>query len=177
MGVVPVGPLEAYEPRCVSGPRMTTGRRTGNVRDNHRDASDPPIPAIPKLRGWLHTGVAPLVTTGGIVLACLAPAGRARDSVIIYTIAGLLLFTTSAVYHRGTWRPVIDDALRRADHANVYLLIAVSYTPVAVLAPSPRLAPEQAEAGKETSPPGGGTPPCATVQRPDPPPRGPFWPS
>src|ERR1017187_9889990 len=60
-------------------------------------------------------------------------AGRARDSVIIYAIAGLLLFTTSAVYHRGTWRPVIDDALRRADHANVYLLIAGSYTPVAVL--------------------------------------------
>jgi hypothetical protein len=36
-----------------------------------------------------------LVTTGGIVRACLAPAGRARDSVTIYAIAGLLLFTTT----------------------------------------------------------------------------------
>jgi hypothetical protein len=47
------------------------------VSDNQRDASDPSMLAIPKLRGWLHAGVAPLVTTGGIVLACLAPAGRA----------------------------------------------------------------------------------------------------
>jgi len=109
------------------------GERTGNVRNNHGDVSDLPVPARPRLRGWLHAGVAPLVTTGGIVLACLAPAGRARDSVIIYAIAGLLLFTTSAIYHRGTWTPVIDDALRRADHANVYLLIAGSYTPVAAL--------------------------------------------
>ena len=77
------------------------------MSDNQRDASDPSTPAIPKLRGWLHAGVAPLVATGGIMLACLAPAGRARDSVIIYAIAGLLLFTNSAVYHRGTWTPVI----------------------------------------------------------------------
>ena len=117
----------------LSGPRMTSGRRTSNVTDNQRDASDPPISPKPKLRGWLHAGVAPLVVAGGIVLACLAPGGRARDSVIIYAIAGLLLFTTSAVYHRGSWTPLIDDVLRRADHANVYLLIAGSYTPVAVL--------------------------------------------
>jgi hemolysin III len=102
------------------------------VRDN-RVVSDPPMLTAPKLRGWLHAGVAPLVTTGGIVLACLAPTSRARVSVIIYATTGFLLFTTSAVYHRGTWPPAIDGALRRADHANVYLLIAGSYTPVAVL--------------------------------------------
>ena len=121
-------PLEAYEPPCVSRQRWT-----GSVRDSQRDASDPSMPTKPKLRGWLHAGVAPLVTAGGIVLACLAPAGRARDSVVIYAVAGLLLFTTSAIYHRGTWTPPIDDVLRRVDHANVYLLIAGSYTPVAVL--------------------------------------------
>jgi hemolysin III len=103
------------------------------VTDTRREVSDPAMPTKPKLRGWLHAGVAPLVATGGIVLACLAPGGRARDSVIIYAITGLLLFTTSAIYHRGSWTPAIDGALRRADHANVYLLIAGSYTPVAVL--------------------------------------------
>jgi hemolysin III len=110
--------------------RMTTW--TGGVRDN-LDASDPSVPVRPKLRGWLHAVVAPLVTSGGIVLAWLAPAGRARDSVIVYAITGTLLFTTSAVYHRGTWRPTTSGILRRADHANVYLLIAGTYTPVATL--------------------------------------------
>ena len=87
----------------------------------------------PRLRGWLHAGVSPLVTAGGALLVCLAPTGRARDSVIVYAVAGLLLFTTSAVYHRGTWSPPVLDALRRVDHSNVYLLIAGSYTPVAAL--------------------------------------------
>jgi hemolysin III len=109
-------PLEAYEPPCVSRQRWT-----GSVRDSQRDASDPSMPPKPKLRGWLHAGVAPLVTAGGIVLACLAPAGRARDSVVIYAVAGLLLFTTSAIYHRGTWTPPIDDVLRRPWPSSAFL--------------------------------------------------------
>jgi hemolysin III len=104
---------------------------TNHVRDVPRRAGS--TPARPILRGWLHAGVAPLVGAGGIVLSCLAPAGRARDSVIVYAVAGVLLFATSAVYHRGTWTPAVDGALRRIDHANVYLLIAGTYTPVAVL--------------------------------------------
>ena len=104
---------------------------TNDVRPSERDTNSALIK--PTLRGWLHAGVSPLVAAGGIVLACLAPSGRAQDSVIIYAISGVLLFTTSAIYHRGTWGPAMDGALRRVDHANVYLLIAGTYTPVAVL--------------------------------------------
>jgi hemolysin III len=49
-------------------------------------------------------------------------------------LTSAVLFGVSALYHRGRWRPEVRAVLRRLDHANIYLLIAGSYTPVAVLA-------------------------------------------
>jgi hemolysin III len=46
----------------------------------------------------------------------------------------VVLFTTSAIYHRGQWSPEAESRLKRFDHANIFLLIAGSYTPFAVLA-------------------------------------------
>ena len=94
----------------------------------------------PKLRGWLHAGMAPLATAGGIVLVALAPDGSARAAAAIYLAASLLLFGTSAVYHRFSWGPRGGAILRRMDHANIYLFIAATYTPIAVLLLSPRSA-------------------------------------
>jgi hemolysin III len=45
----------------------------------------------------------------------------------------VMLFTVSAVYHRGTWSPRAFGFLRRFDHANIFLLIAGSYTPFTLL--------------------------------------------
>ncbi|WP_338145749.1 PAQR family membrane homeostasis protein TrhA [Streptomyces scabichelini] len=89
--------------------------------------------AKPRLRGWLHAGMAPLVLAAGIVLVALAPAGEARAAAAVYAGCGLLLFATSGVFHRGVWSPRVYETLRRADHSNVYLLIAGTYTPIAVL--------------------------------------------
>jgi hemolysin III len=94
----------------------------------------------PKLRGWLHAGMAPLATAGGIVLVALAPDQSARIAAAVYLAASLLLFGTSAIYHRFTWGARGDAVLRRMDHANIYLFIAASYTPIAVLTLSPRSA-------------------------------------
>jgi hemolysin III len=94
----------------------------------------------PKLRGWLHAGMAPLATAGGIVLVALAPDASSRAAAAIYLAASLLLFGTSAIYHRFTWGPRGDAILRRMDHANIYLFIAATYTPIAVLMLSPRSA-------------------------------------
>ena len=44
-----------------------------------------------------------------------------------------MLFTVSAIYHRGTWSPHVHDFLRRFDHANIFVLIAGSCTPFALL--------------------------------------------
>jgi hemolysin III len=87
----------------------------------------------PKLRGWLHAGMAPLATAGGIVLVALAPTGPARAAAAVYLTASLLLFGTSAVYHRFSWGSRGDAILRRMDHANIYVFIAGTYTPLAVL--------------------------------------------
>jgi hemolysin III len=45
-----------------------------------------------------------------------------------------LLFGNSALYHRFNWRPKVKITLKRIDHANIFLLIAGSYTPMAMLA-------------------------------------------
>ena len=87
----------------------------------------------PRLRGWLHAGMAPLACAAGIVLVALAPAGAPRTAAAVYAGCGLLLFTVSALYHRLDWSPRGYEVLRRLDHSNVYLLIAGTYTPIVAL--------------------------------------------
>lgn len=89
----------------------------------------------PRLRGWLHLAAAPLVLAAGIVLMSLAPNARAEIGAIVYTAAALLLFTVSAVYHRGNghWSPRVHNLLKRWDHANIMVMIAGSYTPFSLL--------------------------------------------
>jgi len=87
----------------------------------------------PKLRGWLHLGTVPLALAGGIVLIALSPTTTTRIGSIVFTLLALLLFTVSAIYHTGTWSPRVWAFLRRFDHANIFLLIAGSYTPFTIL--------------------------------------------
>ncbi|ABL80573.1 MULTISPECIES: hemolysin III family protein [unclassified Nocardioides] len=87
----------------------------------------------PRLRGWLHLGIAPLTLAAGIVLVALAPTTPSRVAAALFTGSALVLFTVSAIYHTGTWSPRVWAFLRRFDHANIFLLIAGSYTPFSVL--------------------------------------------
>jgi hemolysin III len=84
----------------------------------------------PKLRGWIHAGTAPLALAAGIVLIALTPAPD-RWASAVFVASSLVLFGTSAVYHRGTWSPRVGLTLRRLDHSNIFLLIAGTYTPLA----------------------------------------------
>ncbi len=87
----------------------------------------------PKLRGWLHLVTAPLALAGGIVLIALSPNATTRIGSAIFATTAMVLFTVSAIYHRGTWSPRIWAFLRRFDHANIFLLIAGTYTPFSLL--------------------------------------------
>ncbi|QIX27772.1 hemolysin III family protein [Nocardioides sp. JQ2195] len=87
----------------------------------------------PKLRGWLHAGTAPLALAAGIVLIALSPTEGTRIASTVFAVSAMILFTVSAIYHRGTWSPRTWAFLRRFDHANIFILIAGSYTPFAVL--------------------------------------------
>lgn len=86
----------------------------------------------PRLRGWLHLGTTPFAIAGGIVLVTLAKGPLASWASAVYFATSLLLFGVSALYHRLYWSPKVKAALRRFDHANIFLLIAGTYTPIAV---------------------------------------------
>lgn len=90
--------------------------------------------AKPTWRGWIHTGVLPLVIAGGIVLIVLANGGVAKAASAVFFASSLLLFGTSALYHRFNWKPKAFMLLKRFDHANIFVLIAGSYTPITLLA-------------------------------------------
>lgn len=87
----------------------------------------------PHLRGWLHLATAPLALAAGVVLVVLSPNATTRVGSAVFAATALVLFTVSAVYHRGTWSPTVHSRLRRFDHSNIFLLIAGSCTPFALL--------------------------------------------
>jgi hemolysin III len=87
----------------------------------------------PRLRGWLHLAMAPLALLAGIVLVGLAPTAPGRAGGAVFLAASVLLFGTSALYHRRRWGPRGDAVMRRMDHANIFVFIAASYTPMALM--------------------------------------------
>jgi hemolysin III len=87
----------------------------------------------PKLRGWIHLATAPLALAGGIVLVILSPDATTRWGSALFSLSALVLFTVSAVYHTGSWSPRVWAFLRRFDHANIFVLIAGSYTPLTLI--------------------------------------------
>jgi hemolysin III len=95
-------------------------------------AHEPEPETKPSWRGWIHAGTFPLAIAAGIVLIVLADGAAAKISSAIFMASSLLLFGVSAVYHRFNWSPKVKAVFRRLDHSNIFLLIAGTYTPLAV---------------------------------------------
>jgi len=88
----------------------------------------------PRLRGVFHS-YAFFVSLGcGVALVIAASNGKARVAAMIYALAVSALLGTSALYHRVSWRPSARRWMRRLDHSMIFVLIAGTYTPVALLA-------------------------------------------
>jgi hemolysin III len=88
----------------------------------------------PRLRGVSHQWafVCSLVT--GTALVITAPAGQATVASAIYAGSVSALFGTSALYHRITWTSQRARRwMRRLDHSMIFVLIAGTYTPFALL--------------------------------------------
>jgi hemolysin III len=112
----------------------SAGHAAGHAAEHVRDRVSELLDEVkPKLRGWLHAATAPLTLAAGIVLIVLSPTTPTRAGSTIFAASALVLFTVSAIYHRGTWSPRTWSFLRRFDHANIFLLIAGSYTPFTLL--------------------------------------------
>jgi hemolysin III len=87
----------------------------------------------PRLRGWLHAVTSPLTLAAGIVLIVMSPTAASRVGSAVFVASAVLLFTVSALYHRGRWSPRTRALLQRCDHASIFVLIAGSYTPFALI--------------------------------------------
>ena len=122
--------MASDEPRSLHEPAPATAEVADHLREHVREMLDE---VKPKLRGWLHAATAPLTLAAGVVLIVLSPDAATRTGSAIFAASALVLFTVSAVYHRGTWSPKVWGFLRRFDHANIFLLIAGSYTPFTLL--------------------------------------------
>jgi hemolysin III len=71
----------------------------------------------------------------GIALVASAASARARLAAAIYAVSVAALFGSSALYHRVVWRsPGARRWMRRLDHSMIFVLIAGTYTPLALLA-------------------------------------------
>ena len=95
---------------------------------------DAAIELRPTWRGWIHAATFPIAIAAGIVLIVLAQGAAAKWASAVFMATSLLLFGNSALYHRFDWGPRTRAVLKRIDHANILLLIAGTYTPIAVLA-------------------------------------------
>ncbi|MCL6422733.1 hemolysin III family protein [Brachybacterium sp. JHP9] len=94
----------------------------------------------PRLRGMIHLLSLPLVLFPGLVLVASGTDLPARLATAVFVATAALLFGVSAIYHRGTWSPRHALMLRRFDHANIFLIIAGTYTPLAITLLPPRSA-------------------------------------
>jgi hemolysin III len=87
----------------------------------------------PRLRGVFHEVGFWVAVALGVPLVLTAEPGRARFAAAVFAGCMAACFGASALYHRPTWRPNVRGWLARVDHAGVYLLIAGTYTPFALL--------------------------------------------
>src|ERR1700685_2254911 len=91
-------------------------------------------PVKPRLRGVSHQYAFFVSLLCGVGLILAASDGRARLAASIYAAAVSGLLGTSALYPPVAWRPGPRRWMKRLDHSMIFVLIAGTYTPVALLA-------------------------------------------
>ena len=135
------------EAKAVAGERMTGAREAAVERfdeakavtaERVADAKAATAEAIekvkPRLRGVSHQWAFFAAVVAGVILVIAAPDGRATLAAAIYAGSLALLLGTSALYHRVNWkRPKARAWMRRLDHSMIFLLIAGTVTPFALL--------------------------------------------
>jgi len=92
----------------------------------------------PRARGWIHVYSAIVATLMSLVMIPIAAARVGVGAALacsIYALTLIGLFTVSATYHRHTWTSKRARTwMKRADHSMIFVFIAGSYTPFALLA-------------------------------------------
>src|SRR4051794_24760020 len=124
------------EARGAAAERVTDAKAVASERvAEARVAAETFIAAQkPRLRGVSHEWAFFISLLAGGALIAAAPSGHARFAMAIYAFSLSGLLGVSALYHRVDWRrPEIRRWMRRLDHSMIFLLIAGTVTPFAVL--------------------------------------------
>lgn len=87
----------------------------------------------PRLRGVLHQRAFVVSLLAGVLLVAAARTLRATVAMTVFAVSVSALLGVSALYHRGNWTATVRKRLRRLDHSMIFLLIAGTYTPFALL--------------------------------------------
>ncbi|HET9724349.1 MAG TPA: hemolysin III family protein [Actinomycetota bacterium] len=93
----------------------------------------PAASAKPRLRGRIHEVAFFISVPAGLALVALADGWTARLAAAVYALSLVAVFGSSAAYHRGNWSPAALRRMKRLDHSMIFVLIAGSYTPIALL--------------------------------------------
>ena len=101
---------EPQQPAAPSRSDDLTGRIEDAVDERlgaavERAGARVPDSVKPKLRGWLHAGAVPVSIILGTVLITLSRGFGEIVASSIYAVTTVLLFSVSAIYHRGHWKP------------------------------------------------------------------------
>jgi hemolysin III len=92
-----------------------------------------PLRVKPRLRGVSHQWAFFVSLLTGALLVVLSSTAEARLATSIYAVCIAAMFGASALYHRHEWSPAARRWMRRLDHSTIFLMIAGSYTPFALL--------------------------------------------
>jgi hemolysin III len=133
-----------------AGAEVSDPHRSGQVNTDPADieqAEDFPEAVVdgvsqflgkPRARGWIHVYSAIVATIAGAALVAVswsAQSNRAGIATLIYTLTIVAMFTVSGTYHRVNWKsPTTHKWMKRLDHSMIFIFIAGSYTPFALLA-------------------------------------------
>jgi hemolysin III len=88
----------------------------------------------PRLRGVTHLYAFFVSLVSGTVLVVVAPSGRATVAAAVYAAGMSGMLGASALLHRGNWSETTYRQLTRLDHSMIFIMIAGTYTPLALLA-------------------------------------------
>lgn len=92
----------------------------------------------PRLRGLLHLLAFSSALTLAPLLIVYTPGIADRFIMAIYAVSVVGLFGISALYHRNDWTERGSKIIRRLDHSMIFVAIAATHTPIALIALEPR---------------------------------------
>jgi hemolysin III len=116
--------------RDAAGKQMAAARESAAMAAH---AAAHKLSQKPRLRGVSHQWAFFASLGAGMALILAASGARAVIAMSVYAFSLSAMLGTSALYHRVTWTPEVRRWMRRLDHTMIFVFIAGTYTPFALL--------------------------------------------